>query len=108
MAVRQRAPGDGPAFAKASAVAYKAMADNPAGKHICAHAQELITFSRERKTDWGKKRGIFGDFFEPQMDTDEKRRNSLMERRLAAKRRKSKNGEGLGRFGSAKLISAPD
>jgi hypothetical protein len=42
------------------------------------------------------------------MDTDEKRRNSLMERRLAAKRRKSKNGEGLGRFGSAKLISAPD
>jgi hypothetical protein len=52
VAVRQRAPGDGPAFAKATA-----------GKHICAHAQELITFSRGGKTDWGKKRGIFGDFF---------------------------------------------
>jgi hypothetical protein len=28
------------------------------GRHIRAHAQELITFPRGRKTDWGKKRGF--------------------------------------------------
>jgi hypothetical protein len=55
-AARRTAPGDGPAFAKA-------MADKPPGKHICAHAQELITFSRGGKTDWGKKRRIFEVFF---------------------------------------------
>jgi hypothetical protein len=42
----------------------------------------LIIFPRGRKTDWGKKGGIFGDFFEPQIDTDEKRRKRLMERRF--------------------------
>jgi hypothetical protein len=30
---------------------------------IGAHAPELIIFPRGGKTDWGKKRGIFGDFF---------------------------------------------
>jgi len=44
VAARRRAPDDGPAFAKATA-----------GKHACPHAQELITFSRGGKTDWGKK-----------------------------------------------------
>jgi hypothetical protein len=43
-AARRRAPGDGPAFAKARA-----------GKHSCPHAQELITYPRGGKTDWGKK-----------------------------------------------------
>jgi len=52
---RRRAPGDGPTYAKASAFA-KAMADKPVGRHIRAHAQELITFPRGGKTDWGKKR----------------------------------------------------
>jgi hypothetical protein len=32
------------------------MADKPVGRHIRAHAQELITFPRGGKTDWGKKR----------------------------------------------------
>ena len=44
VAARRRAPDDGPALAKATA-----------GKHACPHAQELITFSRGGKTDWGKK-----------------------------------------------------
>jgi hypothetical protein len=52
VAARRRAPGDGPAFAKATA-----------GKHSCPHAQELITFPRGRKTDWGKKRRIFEGYF---------------------------------------------
>ena len=49
------APGDEPAFAKATA-----------GKHIRAHAQELITFSPRQKTDWGKKRVFSEDSFERQ------------------------------------------
>jgi hypothetical protein len=44
------------------------MADKPAGKHGCPHAQELITFPRGEKTDWGKKRGIFEDLFWPQIN----------------------------------------
>ena len=32
---------------------------------IGAHAPELIIFPRGGKTDWGKKRGIFGDLFWP-------------------------------------------
>jgi len=28
----------------------------------------LITFPRGRKTDWGKKRGIFGDLFQSRID----------------------------------------
>jgi len=62
VAARRTAPGDGPAFTKASAFA-KAMADKPAGKHSCPHAPELITFPRGGKTDWGKKRRIFEVFF---------------------------------------------
>jgi hypothetical protein len=42
------------------------MADKPVGRHIRAHAQELITFSPGQKTDWGKKRRVFEVFFEPQ------------------------------------------
>jgi hypothetical protein len=61
-AARQTAPGDGPTYAKASAFV-KAMADKPVGRHIRAHAQEFIKFPRGRKTDWGKKCGIFEDFF---------------------------------------------
>jgi hypothetical protein len=44
------------------------MADKPAGKHGCPHAQELITFSRGEKTDWGKKRRILEDLFWPQIN----------------------------------------
>ena len=66
----KRAPGGGPAFTKASAVAYKAMADKPAGKHSCPHGWELITFPRGGKTDWGKKRRILEDLFWPQIDGD--------------------------------------
>jgi hypothetical protein len=62
-AARRRASGDGPAFAKASAVACKTLADQPAGKHSCPHAEEVITFSPREKTDWGKKRGFFEDCF---------------------------------------------
>ena len=64
---RRPASGDGPTYAKASAFA-KAMADKPVGRHIRAHAQELITFPRGEKTDWGKKRGIFEDLFWPQIN----------------------------------------
>jgi len=64
VAARRRAPGDGPAFTKASAVA-KAdeLADKTAGKHSCPHAQELITFPPTQKTDWGKKRRILKIYF---------------------------------------------
>jgi len=49
---RRPASGDGPTYAKATV-----------GRHIRAHAQELITFPRGEKTDWGKKRRIFEDLF---------------------------------------------
>jgi hypothetical protein len=55
------------------------------GRHIRAHAQELIIFSRGGKTDWGKKRGIFEVLFQPRIDwidTDMGRRKALMERKL--------------------------
>jgi len=85
VAVRRRTPGDGPAFTKASAVAYKAMADKPAGKRIRAHAQELITFPRGRKTDWGKKRTFFEDLFRPQINTDVRRQeNDFSRKRFVA------------------------
>jgi hypothetical protein len=35
----------------------------PGYGHSCPHAQELITFPRGGKTDWGKNCGIFEDFF---------------------------------------------
>jgi hypothetical protein len=40
------------------------------GHHPCLHAQELITFPRGGKTDWGKKRVFFEDLFQPQIDAD--------------------------------------
>jgi hypothetical protein len=55
------------------------------GRHIRAHAPELITFSPRQKTDWGKKRGIFEVLFQPRIDwidTDMGRRKALMERKL--------------------------
>jgi hypothetical protein len=41
----------------------------PGDGQIRAHAQELITFPRGGKTDWGKKR-ISEDLFRPQINPD--------------------------------------
>jgi len=57
--------------ARAAAVA--AWRTAPGDGHNCPHAQELITFSRGGKTDWGKKCRIFEDLFQPRInwiDTD--------------------------------------
>jgi len=51
-AARRRAPSNGPTFTKVTA-----------GKHSCPHAQELITFPRGEKTDWGKKRRFLKIYF---------------------------------------------
>jgi hypothetical protein len=81
VAARRRAPGDGPAFTKASAVA-KAdeLADKTAGNHSCPHAQELITFPPTQKTDWGKKRRILEDLFWPQINLARLRAHGLIKK----------------------------
>jgi hypothetical protein len=62
--------GSGTRHGAANAAAVATWRTAPGDGQIRAHAQELITFPRGRKTDWGKKCRIFEDFFEPQMDSD--------------------------------------